>query len=129
MFFIVILGDLDGAGTFCPLALKQHSKAPHYNGKNGPYIIIAEIFPEHASDLAISGSKLSTNLMIIAAWIMSLCVAFPMYIDYPGFSNWTYILEHLSSKSVIVWHTTLVPFYCFQNVLSNKYISLILIII
>ena len=45
-----------------------------------------------------SGSNCITNLLIMMAWVMSLCVALPMFINYPGFSNWDFIVHHLNTS-------------------------------
>ena len=42
-----------------------------------------------------SGS-LVTNTSILVAWLVALAVATPMYIDRPGFSNWTVTTRQLN---------------------------------
>ena len=43
-----------------------------------------------------SGS-LVTNTSILLAWLVAVLVALPMYIDRPGFSNWTVITRQLDT--------------------------------
>ena len=45
---------------------------------------------------ARSGS-LATNISIMLAWLVAVLVALPMYIDSPGFSNWTVITRQLNT--------------------------------
>ena len=45
---------------------------------------------------ARSGS-LATNISIMLAWLVAMLVALPMYIDRPGFSNWTVITRQLNT--------------------------------
>ena len=46
----------------------------------------------------ISTGSVRSNLNIVLCWAAAVAVAMPMYIDYPGFSNWNYIMEHLNKS-------------------------------
>ena len=48
---------------------------------------------------ARSGS-LATNISIMLAWLVAVMVALPMYIDRPGFSNWTVNTRQLNTGEI-----------------------------
>ena len=49
-----------------------------------------------------SGSLVS-NFSILMAWLVAVAVALPMYIDRPGFSNWTVTTRQLNMGKLRVY--------------------------